>query len=274
MRLKTLEEGLKHAPTFSMNSNGSPKNGKSSNFFGILSTNTRMIKRSASQPRASTITKSSMQMTDEKQDSRERRPVNSLKKRSTSGESLLKKGLWASRNKVIDSGEKENAEMNKNAMVDNEICNNDEVRETENIKDKIVGNKEMKGLEIADIDTEDVVSGFLYDKLQKEVINLRKSCDLKDSTLNSKDDEIKVSYRQSVCACVCISENVESLQRYICSFQMLMKKIDTLNRAIEVESRKMKREAATREKDSTIIKADEKIRITNSSKRLAIILNF
>ncbi|KAK1359485.1 hypothetical protein POM88_043959 [Heracleum sosnowskyi] len=64
--------------------------------------------------------------------------------------------------------------------------------------------------------------GFLYDKLQKEVICLRKSCEKKDDYLNAKDEEIKV----------------------------LMKKVDTLVRALEVESRKMKREAAAREKNS------------------------
>ncbi|KAI3456579.1 hypothetical protein Pfo_013242 [Paulownia fortunei] len=242
LRLKTLEEGLKHVPTFSINTTGSPKNEKSINFFGILSSNTRIKKRSSSQPRASTITRSSMQMTDEKQTScaaAEMKPINSLKKKNPSGESLLKKSLWASRNKVIDNNEKENAEMNENAMVDDEICNSDEVREMGNYKGITGDNKEMKGLEIADIDCEDMVSGFLYDRLQREVINLRKSCDLRDGTLNSKDEEIK----------------------------MLMKKIETLTRAIEVESKKMKREAAIREKDSTLRKVDEKIRNTNSSKR-------
>ncbi|KAK6124762.1 hypothetical protein DH2020_041496 [Rehmannia glutinosa] len=213
LRLKTLEEGLKHVPTFSLNTNGSPKNEKASHFFGILSSNTRMKKRSTSQPRASTISKTSMQMTDEKQTSCatvEMKPINGLKKKKPSGESLLKKSLWASRNKVIDNSEKENAEMNKNAIADDEVCNSDEVREMGNIKGS---NKEMKGFEMADIDCEDMVSGFLYDRLQKEVINLRKSCDMKESTLNSKDEEIKV----------------------------LMKKIETLSRAIEVESKKMKR---------------------------------
>ncbi|KAK6124535.1 hypothetical protein DH2020_041720 [Rehmannia glutinosa] len=126
--------------------------------------------------------------------------------------------------------------MNKNAIADDEVCNSDEVREMGNIKGS---NKEMKGFEMADIDCEDMVSGFLYDRLQKEVINLRKSCDMKESTLNSKDEEIKV----------------------------LMKKIETLSRAIEVESKKMKREAAIREKDSMLTKVEEKMRNTNSTKR-------
>ncbi|KAL0363123.1 UNVERIFIED_CONTAM: Microtubule-associated protein 70-5 [Sesamum calycinum] len=111
---------------------------------------------------------------------------------------FVEKEFVASRNKVIDNSEKENAEMNKNAMVDDE-----------------------------------------WGTIKKEVISLRKFCDLKDSTLNSKDEEIK----------------------------MLMKKIETLTRAMEVESKKMKREAAIREKDSALTKVDEKIRSTNSSKR-------
>ncbi|KAL8461671.1 hypothetical protein ACS0TY_032959 [Phlomoides rotata] len=209
LRLKTLEEGLKHSPTLPINTYGSPKNDKSINFFGILSSNSRNKKRCASQPRASTISKTSMQTMEKKNPSRETLPRNSL---------------WASRNKVIDNSEKENAEMNKNGTNDTEMGN---------------ANKEMKSLEMADMDSEDMVSGVLYDRLQREVINLRKSSDLKDVTLHSKDEEI----------------------------QMLMKKIGTLAKALEVESKKGKREAALREKDSALTKVDEKMRNTNSSKR-------
>ena len=46
-----------------------------------------------------------------------------------------------------------------------------------------------------------------------------------------------------------------------------MKKVETLARAIEVESKKIKREAAIREKDSALVKLDEKTRSPNSSKR-------
>jgi len=41
---------------------------------------------------------------------------------------------------------------------------------------------------------DDIVSGFLYDKLQKEVICLRKFCETKESVLSTKDEEIKVKY--------------------------------------------------------------------------------
>ncbi|KAK4493519.1 hypothetical protein RD792_005501 [Penstemon davidsonii] len=107
------------------------------------------------------------------------------------------KSLWASRNKVIDNNEKENAEMNENAKIDNENFSSD-------------------GLVMLIVMIW-YQSGFLYDRLQKEVISLRKYCDLKDSTLNAKDDQIK----------------------------MLMKKIETLTRAIEVELKKTRRELSS-----------------------------
>lgn len=241
LRLKTLEEGLKNASSFSSNTNGSPKNDKSINLFGILSSNSRIKKRSTSQPRGSTITKSAMQMLDEKQTvvNAEMKQINSLNKKNPSSESLSRKSLWASRNKVIDNSEKENAETNKNAMVTDKIQNNGEATEMGNTKGIAGSNKETKGLEIADIDCEDVVSGVLYDRLQKEVIHLRKSSELKAITLHSKGEEIKT----------------------------LMKKIETLTRAIEVESKKVKREAAIREKDSALAKVGDKIRSTNSFKR-------
>lgn len=54
-----------------------------------------------------------------------------------------------------------------------------------------------------------------------------------------------------------------------------MKKIETLNKAIEVESRKMKKEAAIREKDSaTATKTDDNARSGNSLTRSAFPLFF
>ncbi|GER52542.1 microtubule-associated protein 70-1 [Striga asiatica] len=70
-------------------------------------------------------------------------------------------------------------------------------------------------------DDGDCVSGALYDMLQKEVISLRKACDLKDQSLKDKDDVI----------------------------EMLAKKVDMLNKAMEVEAKKMRREVATVEKE-------------------------
>ncbi|KAJ8551780.1 hypothetical protein K7X08_021795 [Anisodus acutangulus] len=86
----------------------------------------------------------------------------------------------------------------------------------------------------------DMVSGFLYDRLQKEVLCSRKFCETKESALNTKDEEIK----------------------------MLMKKIETLYKAIEVESRKMKSEAAIREKYLVSTKTDDTTRSINSLTRL------
>ncbi|KAL3850958.1 hypothetical protein ACJIZ3_012840 [Penstemon smallii] len=201
LRLKTLEEGLKHVTSFSKKTNGSPKVEKGNNLFCALSSTARAKKRSSSQPRGSTITKSSMPNQD-----------SCASAETKLNNSLLQKSLWASRNIIVDTSEKENAEIMKNTLVDLEKYSSKEMANS--------------------VDSDDMVSGYLYDRLQKEVINLRKSCDLKATTLHAKDDEIKV----------------------------LMKKVETLTRAMEVESKKMKREAATREKNSTSIKADDKIR--------------
>ncbi|KAL6567558.1 hypothetical protein OROGR_001226 [Orobanche gracilis] len=230
LRLKILEEGLRNVPNLSLNTSGSATNEKSINFFGVLSSNKRTKKRSTWQPMASTASKSSMHITGEKQTSQE------IPKKSPPGENLSIKSSWASQNNVTNNGEKENAETDKNDINRHEICNNDEIREMGDTKGITGSSKEIKGFEKDDMNCEDTVSVFLYDMLQKEVINLRKYCDLKESTLSSKDEEIK----------------------------MLMKKIETLTRTMELKSKKTKREAEIREKDSTLIKADEKIRNTNS----------
>ena len=49
------------------------------------------------------------------------------------------------------------------------------------------------GLSDQDAKGEDMVSGFLYDRLQKEVIALRKVCESKEGTINAKNEEIKVN---------------------------------------------------------------------------------
>lgn len=60
--------------------------------------------------------------------------------------------------------------------IDTSICNDVE--------------SQMKGGQGYDFD--DTVSGFLYDKLQKQVINLRQSLEQKDGQLKAKDGESKV----------------------------------------------------------------------------------
>lgn len=70
-------------------------------------------------------------------------------------------------------------------------------------------------------DSDDYVSGALYDMLQKEVVTLRKACHEKAQSLKDKDDAI----------------------------EMLSKKVETLNKAMEVEAKKMRREVAAMEKE-------------------------
>lgn len=69
--------------------------------------------------------------------------------------------------------------------------------------------------------TEDFVSGMLYDMLQKEVLTLRKACHQKDQNLKDKDNAIEI-----------LSRNVE-----------------TLNIAMEVEGKRTRREIAAMEKE-------------------------
>lgn len=105
-----------------------------------------------------------------------RKPAIVAKLKYGSTENVFKKGIWASRNKFSDGGEKEN-EMQVN---------------TSSVKTSVDVDEDSKSNSCNDLGSKDVVSGFLYDKLQKEVINLRKSCETKDSNLHTKEEEIKV----------------------------------------------------------------------------------
>ncbi|CAK8531274.1 unnamed protein product [Lathyrus sativus] len=229
LRLKTLEEGLKK---FSINSNafsGSPT-GDKSNILSFVTNNGGLRNRSTSQPRGSTVGSTLFQKSNIKGNmdsvSGNRKPASVAKSKYGSTENVFKNGIWASRNKFSDSGEKENEmQMNKGS-----------------VKTSVDVDEDLKSNSCNDLGSNDVVSGFLYDKLQKEVINLRKSCETKDSSLNTKDEEIK----------------------------MLTKKVDALTKAMEVEWKKMKREAAAREKELALIKSDDKRknRSSNFSKRM------
>ncbi|KAL4368838.1 hypothetical protein GQ457_05G031290 [Hibiscus cannabinus] len=179
LRLKILEDGLKHTSSLS------PKPAKSSNILVLLSSSSGLKKRSTSQPRGSTSTVSSSPL---QRPSVEIETVNA--RRAAPEENMLRKNLWASRCKVADTGEKENAETKVNA----------------------------------DCGAEDTVSGYLYDRLQKEVVNLRRFCEAKESSLNAKEEEIK----------------------------MLMKKVEALSRAMEV-----RKEAAIKEKRNGSAKVEE-----------------
>ncbi|KAJ1427121.1 Microtubule-associated protein 70 [Sesbania bispinosa] len=246
LRLRTLEEGLKHVssyPTISNGISGSPKAEKS-NILGFLTASGGLRKRSTSQPRASTVGSSLFQQPNIKNNTvtdivpGNLKQGSPAKKKYTSAENMLKKGIWASRSKVADNGEKENEIQVNTDMNSNRF--NDE-REATEIKNTLDLDEDSESKKPNDSGSADVVSGFLYDRLQKEVINLRKSCEIKDSSLQARDEEIK----------------------------MLMKKVDALTKAMEVEWKKMKREAAAREKEASSTKSDvnRKNRNTNSSKR-------
>ncbi|KAG2688627.1 hypothetical protein I3843_09G105600 [Carya illinoinensis] len=242
LRLKIIEEGLKDVTSLSVNPNrfcGSPKPEKSSNIFGFLSSNGGLKNRSTSQPRASTNSRSLLLQQHNLENETdniagELKQANNIKKKHSSGENVLRKGIWASRSRVIDSGEKENAEIRADMDMNIGKDNSDDTTASPEITPKSGSNKDQQNRG----SDEDMISGFLYDRLQKEVINLRKLCEVRDNTLNVKDEEIK----------------------------MLMKKVDALTKSIEVESKKMKREASTREKEAASMKVDNnrKIRPANS----------
>ncbi|XP_050944627.1 microtubule-associated protein 70-5 [Cucumis melo] len=238
LRLKTLEEGLKQIQISPLNSNaicGSPKAERSNNILGFLTSNGR--KRSTSLSRPSIITKSSnilVQTADyEKATAPELNRSNSLKKTYASArENVIKKSMWATgRSRVVEIDEKEGNEMrgnkeNRNAT----ITDSKETNDGEGLDNK----------EPINLENEDTVSGFLYDKIQKEVINLRKLCEVKDGNLSAKDEEIK----------------------------MLVKKVDALTKAMEVESKKMKREAAVKEKEAAAAAAAGKLEENKNTRTL------
>ncbi|KAL9455559.1 hypothetical protein AB3S75_004890 [Citrus x aurantiifolia] len=254
LRLKTLEEGLKHVSSFSGSPNtfcGSPKTEKSSNIIlGFLTANGGLRKRSTSQPRASTISRNSLLQ----QPNSENATVNgnftgglkradSFRKKCAAGENVLRKSIWPSKNKVVDSScGKENTQVKENKDNNIDEFKIGDTNVSVEVKNKVGGYEHEVSQNKGNPNPvkEDVVSGFLYDRLQKEVILLRKFCESKDSCLNAKDEEIK----------------------------MLIRKVDALTKAIEAESKKIKREAAAREKEAISAKLDDtrKIRSTSSSR--------
>ncbi|KAG6480064.1 microtubule-associated protein 70-1-like [Zingiber officinale] len=97
-----------------------------------------------------------------------------------------------------------------------------------------------KTCEFPIVESEDCVSGLLYDMLQKEVVTLRKACHEKDQSLQDKDDAI----------------------------EMLAKKVDTLTKAMEVEAKKMRREVAAMEKEVAAMRVEKEQ--DSKSKRLSV----
>ncbi|XP_077230198.1 microtubule-associated protein 70-5-like isoform X3 [Tasmannia lanceolata] len=253
LRLKTLEEGLKHVSSFSVNTNTSLRSQQtemSEHVLGFLPNNAGQRKRSTSQPRASLSTNKSSVL---KQPSVALKPpnatghlkrVNSLKMKCVAGENMVRKNLWAPRSKFFDDIGKENAESKVNSDVNATGFIHGEVAFSEESKIKGMNDTGSQNKGSLDFENEDSVSGTLYDRLQKEVINLRKSSEDKDKTLNAKDEEIK----------------------------MLVRKVDALTKAMEIEARRMKREVAAKEKEVILAKVEDnkqKSRTMNVSKRAA-----
>ncbi|XP_010936411.1 microtubule-associated protein 70-5 [Elaeis guineensis] len=267
LRLKTLEEGLKQAPSLSIkqvensekkfgcSSNDEPKKGSTSHARASVAACRLSVLQQPNSVSEGVVT------------SRNIKPTNSLKKKSVIGENLVRKNLCAPKSKFFDNDDgKENAERfaNTNGNITNFIKGNTEPSQelkakgcgdiesqnkggsgdgcdvTAQIKKMFPQEVTVKG--VGDIKSEkkggsedacdDLVSGFLYDRLQKEVINLRKSHEEKDKLLSAKDDEIK----------------------------LLQKKVDALAKAMEVELKKMRREAAAREKEVLVKSEDTKPR--------------
>ncbi|KAF8407586.1 hypothetical protein HHK36_006720 [Tetracentron sinense] len=123
------------------------------------------------------------------------------------------------RGKVLSNGTGPKYSLNKSSNVirDGEILNTRKE------------NPDEKPNELQTVDTEDCVSGLLYDMLQKEVIALRRAGHEKDQSLKDKDDAI----------------------------EMLAKKVDTLTKAMEIEAKKMRREVAAMEKEVTAMRGEK-----------------
>ncbi|GJN35652.1 hypothetical protein PR202_gb24447 [Eleusine coracana subsp. coracana] len=100
---------------------------------------------------------------------------------------------------------------------------------TDSSEDKESNNSDEKPSEFPSTESEDKVSGVLYDMLQKEVIALRKACHEKDQSLKDKDDAI----------------------------EMLAKKVDTLTKAMESDAKKTRREIAAMEKELAAMRLEK-----------------
>lgn len=196
LRLKTLEEGLKHLSSFSIDPNSvscSPKREKSSNILGFFTSPTGPRKRSTSQPRASSIRRGSPLQPPKMENETANDAGDLGLKKKYAGENMpMRKNMWVSRNKVVDSSGKENTELKTNT--DANVCKDGDadLAVSAEIKNRSNANDGLQNRGNISPNSEDVVSGFLYDRLQKEVVNLRKACEVKESNLSAKDEEIKV----------------------------------------------------------------------------------
>ncbi|KAF6153740.1 hypothetical protein GIB67_000973 [Kingdonia uniflora] len=238
LRLTALEEGLKHVSSFSGSpkaSNESQQMEKPNQILGFLN-NAGVRKRSTSQPRASICTSKSSPLRQPNMGSEtvnnvgEMKRLSSLKMKYAVGDNMLRKSLWASRSKVVDSDGKENETTKVNSELEPAVLGETKTKDVQYTERQKEGG-------------DDVISGFLYDRLQREVINLRKCCDEKDGTVNAKEEEI----------------------------QLLRRTVGALTKAKDIESKKLKRETAAREKDIIVLgkleDSKQKRKSTNFSKR-------
>ncbi|KAL5697284.1 hypothetical protein ACHQM5_030838 [Ranunculus cassubicifolius] len=217
LRLKVLEEGLRGSPSGHVRTNSdgrSPSNGPSrrQSLGGVeniskLTSNGFLPKRSpSSQLRSSMSSGSSLVLKHAKGSSKSFDGGS----RSFDRSKYLSNGLGSSfsLNRSIDATRDAEANNNNNAWK---------------------GSIDEKQGEPSNVETEDSVSGLLYDMLQKEVIALRKAGYEKDQGLKDKDDAI----------------------------EMLAKKVDTLTKAMEVEAKKMRREVAVMEKEVAAMRVEK-----------------
>ncbi|XP_042377060.1 microtubule-associated protein 70-5-like isoform X2 [Zingiber officinale] len=131
---------------------------------------------------------------------------------------VVKKNSLALRSRSFNDTGKENAETNvrSNRYADDVMMGRNQVNHE--VNEKKCGDSKSQN-ENQENGYEDMVSGFLYDKLQKKVINLKESHKDKDNVLIMKDEEIK----------------------------FLLRKVDVLTKAVEVESKKKRRNAREKE---------------------------
>uniref|UniRef100_A0A7N0UD18 Microtubule-associated protein 70-5 n=1 Tax=Kalanchoe fedtschenkoi TaxID=63787 RepID=A0A7N0UD18_KALFE len=223
LRLKTLEDGLKRVVTPC----ASTKTDKPNQLLGLFSGKVVQRKRSSSQPRASRA--SPLQQPNGNDAGAGDLKRTSSFRTDASAQNLVMRNLWATRCKVADPDTPPKEAVEEKTVIQPSKSTEEVVSASADIEAKKGENQEAETNGNGRPDGEDMVSGFLYDRLQKEVINLRKLFEAKECELNSKDEEIK----------------------------NLTRKVDALTKSIEVESRKIKREFFAKEKEAALSKSDE-----------------
>ncbi|KAI3889629.1 hypothetical protein MKX03_007651 [Papaver bracteatum] len=219
LRLKVLEEGLRGSPAISRTPEGrSISNGRS---------------RRQSLGGADNISKLSSNGFLPK-----KTPTSQLRPTMSSGSAAILKHAKGT-SKSFDGGTRS---LDRGKLLPNGINPNHSLNKSIDARDSGVndlkGSPDRKPSDFPIVDSEDSVSGLLYDMLQREVIGLRKASHEKDQSLKDKDDAI----------------------------EMLAKKVDTLTKAMEVEAKKMRREVAAMEKEVAAMRVDKEHE--NRSKRL------